>query len=310
MRNIYFVIPWLLFTATAAFAQVQIYGAAAVDPDVSTPYTLIDPNLDNSAPVNWTISSDAVILSHAMVNCTIKANRQFPTTCGIDLTANYSIIDANNNSVPASLTLTIERYAFMTGPQTVNAGQQYSYLVCDPCNNSFASTYSWSSTIGEANSSAVISWHLNPASILWPAALPTSALAAGIIGHVRCTVSSSGGSSSTADYPVKVTLPGQGAIIGQHSTPHYSNAPLTYTTAPLLGTPTNCTYQWVPPPGWSGSSTTNTITVTPNGTSAGIISVREYMSSVLVAPASTLTITLGPAPDIKKQAEKVQPNHS
>lgn len=49
-----------------------------------------------------------------------------------------------------------------------------------------------------------------------------------------------------------------------------ATAPLTYTV-PAVACATG--YQWTIPSGWTGSSTTNSITVTPNGSSVGNISV-------------------------------------
>jgi len=47
--------------------------------------------------------------------------------------------------------------------------------------------------------------------------------------------------------------------------------PVTVSVAPVAGA---TSYTWTKPSGWSGSSTSNSITLTPNGTTGGTISVK------------------------------------
>lgn len=52
------------------------------------------------------------------------------------------------------------------------------------------------------------------------------------------------------------------------------NSPITVSVNPVAGAES---YTWTKPSGWSGTSTTNSITLTPNGTSAGAVSVRANL---------------------------------
>lgn len=287
---------WL---ALAATGSAQITGPADVDPNINATYQFYDSLCDFNQPVNWTVAGAATIVTQSATTCTIKPNNLYPTNCGISLAVNYSLA----NGHPDSASLSIGRYAFMTGPTTVYAGQSYTYTACDPCHNPFFTGYSWSATQGEANASAVISWHYNGVTVQWPAAVPSSALATGIIGRVRCTVSGSGYSAMTADYPVKVTLPGTG-ITGPHAL--HLHMPVTYHAYAMPGTPTNCGYQWTLPPGWTGASTTNTIVVRPNILGSATLKVRQYMSSAVFSSDSTMGVLVVPMPDIKIISKKVE----
>lgn len=60
-------------------------------------------------------------------------------------------------------------------------------------------------------------------------------------------------------------------------------APITVSVNPVAGAQS---YTWTKPSGWSGTSTTNSITLTPNGTSAGTVSVRANLCSTQTNPVS------------------------
>jgi hypothetical protein len=78
-------------------------------------------------------------------------------------------------------------------------------------------------------------------------------------------------------------------------------APITFNVPTI---PCATAYSWTIPAGWSGSSTTNSITLTPNGTSAGTLTVQIPLSTGLTINKSlvinfvnqvpTPTITAGP----------------
>ncbi|MEB2783797.1 T9SS type A sorting domain-containing protein [Algoriphagus persicinus] len=59
--------------------------------------------------------------------------------------------------------------------------------------------------------------------------------------------------------------------------------PITVTVASVPGAQS---YTWTKPNGWSGSSTTNTITLTPNGLNAGTVSVRANLCATQTNPLS------------------------
>lgn len=66
--------------------------------------------------------------------------------------------------------------------------------------------------------------------------------------------------------------------------------PITFTVPLVTGA---TSYIWEKPSGWSGSSITNTITLTPSGTSAGDITVRAK-SGPYTSPPQTRSLTLEP----------------
>jgi len=67
-------------------------------------------------------------------------------------------------------------------------------------------------------------------------------------------------------------------------------SPFTVTVASVAGAQS---YTWTIPSGWSGTSTTNSITLTPNGLNAGTVSVRANICNIQTAPLSkTINIQL------------------
>lgn len=50
-----------------------------------------------------------------------------------------------------------------------------------------------------------------------------------------------------------------------------NRTPITYSISPVTGA---TSYVWTKPSGWTGSSTSNSITLTPNGTNGGIVTVK------------------------------------
>lgn len=68
-----------------------------------------------------------------------------------------------------------------------------------------------------------------------------------------------------------------------------NTTPITVTVTPVPGA---TSYTWTKPSGWGGTSTTNSITLTPNGTGAGNVTVRANLCSSQTAVLSS-TITLG-----------------
>ncbi len=70
-----------------------------------------------------------------------------------------------------------------------------------------------------------------------------------------------------------------------------STAPIVYTVSVPAGGP--YTYSWNIPAGWSGSSTSNTITVTPNGTNVGTVSCT-ICSCTSCCTTNTRTVGFNP----------------
>jgi hypothetical protein len=111
-------------------------------------------------------------------------------------------------------------------------------------------------------------------------------------------IATSGGhqptSGSTTDgFLVKIrdcALPGQPGTITGPTTVCEGNA-TTYSISAVTGA---TTYQWILPPGWTGTSNGTSITVTPNGTS-GTIRVKAGVTCGM-GEARSLAINILPAP--------------
>lgn len=65
-------------------------------------------------------------------------------------------------------------------------------------------------------------------------------------------------------------------------------SPITVSVNPVLGA---TSYSWTKPSGWAGTSNTNSITLTPNGTNGGTIEVRANICGTQTAPLPR-TVTL------------------
>lgn len=84
------------------------------------------------------------------------------------------------------------------------------------------------------------------------------------------------------------------AINGPESIACGSKSPVTYSVANLSG----ATYTWKIPSGWSGSSTSNTITVTPDGSSVGDVEVTATLTcdGTAVKPSAKKSVSLNSIP--------------
>lgn len=86
------------------------------------------------------------------------------------------------------------------------------------------------------------------------------------------------------------TLQQPGLISGPDQLNCSDTTPRTYSVNPVAGAES---YTWTIPSGWSGSSTTTSITVTPNGLNGGTITVKANGCSIQSSPASKpVTINL------------------
>jgi hypothetical protein len=285
----------LLQLALSGKGFATITGTTTVDPFQTYTYNFYPAYSDciTGTPY-WTVSAGATIMSQSAYSCTILTDNSNPTTCGIVVTVEYDYFYCSDATTQyhSSEDINLTRYAFMTGPQTVYPGDMLTYTVQDPCNNPFTCTYDWSGTTGSANHSSLVSWHLNGASVQWPTVIPSSTISSGIIGYVNCYKSCDFGGYGvpTYPYPVYMRLHQPGPIAGQSSVGDCDFGPLTYSVAPVVGA---TYYLWTIPSGWTGSSTTNTIAVTPNGLNAGTISVRAYAASGSPVNSIVRSLTIG-----------------
>lgn len=102
--------------------------------------------------------------------------------------------------------------------------------------------------------------------------------------NTSCTSAPSNWSSLT----ISRTLPTPSAITGASSVTCGSSGTLTYSISSVTGAES---YEWTIPSGWTGTSTTNSISVTPNNINAGTISVKaKACNGTALSSASTLSI--------------------
>jgi hypothetical protein len=107
-------------------------------------------------------------------------------------------------------------------------------------------------------------------------------------GNISVIANNSCGSSAARTYAVSpVTVPSQpGTISGSASV--CAGSSITYSVSGVSGA---TSYSWILPSGWSGSSTSNSITVTA-GTTGGTISVTAS-NGCGTSAARTLAVTIG-----------------
>lgn len=116
----------------------------------------------------------------------------------------------------------------------------------------------------------------------------TGAISASAYFRINTICTASTNSSASAPYYVIVGAPQPSTITGS---PSFCPGDVsTYSVTNVTGT----TYAWTLPSGWSGSSTSNSISVTP-GTTAGSISVTATSSCGTSIPR-TLAVAAGSAP--------------
>ncbi len=161
--------------------------------------------------------------------------------------------------------------AFITGTTTTcpNAVDNYTAATVTG-----ATSYTWSLPAGWTGNSTTNA---------------ITAVAGSTSGFVVITANNSCGSSSPQSIAVTVTTPTQpGAISG--STSACSGSSQTYSVAAVSGA---SSFTWTLPSGWSGSSTTNSITVTA-GSLPGTITVKANNSCGSSA-AQSLAVSIGNA---------------
>lgn len=94
-------------------------------------------------------------------------------------------------------------------------------------------------------------------------------------------------------FPVSRTIATPTAIAGNDGLDYVvcgDTDPITFSVSAVAGA---TSYTWTKPSGWSGSSTINSITLTPNGTSAGDITVKANSGPYTSSP-QTRSLTVEP----------------
>jgi len=192
-------------------------------------------------------------------------------------TVSVIAINSCGNSTPRTLTVTGNtapgQAGNMTGNSSVCQGSSQTYSVSAV---SGATSYTWTLPAGWSGSSTTNSITATPGAIG---------------GTVSVAASNSCGTSSPRTMTVSVsTLPAQpGSISGGASV--CSGTSQTYSVSSVSGA---TSYTWTLPAGWSGSSTSNSITAT-TGANGGTVSVTAN-NSCGSGNARTLTVSINATP--------------
>lgn len=244
-----------------------ITGSTTVCSGTTNTYTIAA--VSGATSYTWTLPSGATGTS-----TTNTINVTFGTTSGnISVTANSSC----GNSAPSSLAITVN-----TVP-TAATSISGSVNVCPSSTNAYtalgatgATSYVWTVPAGWSGTSTTSS---------------ISAIAGTSGGTISVVANNTCGSSSTTTLSITVnSVPATpGTISG--STSICSGTTNVYSVATIAGA---TSYTWTLPAGWSGTSTTNSISATA-GTSGGTISVvaNNVCGS---SGTATLAVTVNTAP--------------
>jgi len=241
-------------SATVCQGSSQTYSVTAVSGATSYLWTI---------PGGWsgTSTSNSITVNAGATGGSISVIAQ--NSCG--------------NSTAASLTLTVSTTPAQPGAISGNT------TVCPSSSNTYsvsavsgATSYTWTLPGGWSGTSTTNS-------------INTTAGANG--GPISVTAVNSCGASTSSTLAITVSgsLPQPGAISGPASfCPGSSN---TYSITAISGA---TSYTWTLPSGWSGTSTTNSITTTASA-NGGTIQVT-YTNSCGTSPAQTLSVVAGTAP--------------
>ncbi len=145
-------------------------------------------------------------------------------------------------------------------------------------------TYQWESSSSASGPWSAVTGGTGATSLNYT----TDALTASTYFRLAVTCTNTSLVSYTSDFFVPVGTSQPGNITGPAFCP---GDPETYSVPNVSGT----TYAWTLPSGWSGTSTTNSIVVTP-GTTAGVISVTATSSCGATSIAQTFTPVASVAP--------------
>jgi len=196
------------------------------------------------------------------------------TTGGtISVKANNSCGSGNSKTLSVTVITTPSQPGTITGNTPVCQGSSQTYSIVAV---SGATTYTWTLPSGWTGSSTTNSITVTPSSFS---------------GNISVTANNSCGSSSAQSLAVTATaLPAQpGTLSG--STTICQGSSQTYSIVAVSGA---TSYTWTLPSGWTGSSTTNSIT-TNAGTTGGTISVKANNSCGSGSP-QTLAVTINSVP--------------
>ena len=227
---------------------IYVYSVAAVPGATSYTWTL---------PTGWTGASSTNSISATPTNSAVGGN--------ITVKATNGSCSSTPQTLAVTVTITPVQPGSISGPTTVCSGVSYVYSI-SPVPG--ATNYTWTLPSGWAGASTTNS-------ITATSSTTSGSISVTANNDTTCT-------SSPQTLAVNVTTtPGNAGPITGSATP-CTGVPTTYSIAPVANA---TSYLWNLPSGWTGTSTTNSITVTPSATS-GTISVTSFNGSCSSTPAS------------------------
>ncbi|HEY0109452.1 MAG TPA: kelch repeat-containing protein, partial [Fibrella sp.] len=245
-----------------------INGSTAVCSGVSQTYSTAP--VSGATSYNWTLPAGWVGTSNT--------NSIFVTPMAAGGTISVTAMNTCGTSTPRTLAVTSAAApgsaASINGPVSVCPGIAQIYSVTPV---SSATTYTWTLPSGWGGTSTTASISATPNSSS---------------GNITVTANNSCGSSLVTTLAVNAitTSTAPGAISGPSVV--CAGVSQSYTVTAVPGT---TSYTWTLPAGWSGTSTTNTITAT-TAAGTGTVSVTSTNACGQVSTASTLAVTAGSAP--------------
>jgi len=229
----------------------QTYSITAVSGATSYVWTL---------PSGWSGSSTGTSITVTTGNAGGNVSVLSVNNCGVSNTT---------RTLAVTVSVTPSQPGTITGTTSVCLGSSQTYHISAV---SGATSYTWTLPSGWSGTSTTTS---------------ITTIVGASNGNISVTANNGCGTSiaSTLAVAVNASVPSQpGSISGSTSVCQGSSQ--TYSVSPVAGA---ISYTWTKPSGWTGTSTTNSITVTVNGTSGNItvVGVNSCGSSI----AQTLAVT-------------------
>jgi hypothetical protein len=255
-----------VFVKGGAYLGGSMTGSTTVCQGTSTSYSVSPSagaiNYVWTLPSGWTGTSSTnsitVVPGATSGTVSVIAYNNCGPSSAIDLSVTVNPLPA----VPTAI----------SGPSVLCTGSASTYSITAVGG---ATSYTWSFPSGWTGASTTTS---------------VSATASSTSGDVSVTANNSCGSSAAQTLSVTTSAPAQPTgIIGSASVCEVSSN--TYSVSPVSGA---SSYTWTLPSGWTGSSTTNSITSTSNSTSGNISVIATNTCGSSASQTLALNVNLKP----------------
>lgn len=245
----------------------SISGNATVCSSSTTTYTV--PVVANATSYNWTLpggwsgtsTTNSIIVTVGTTGGTISVTAS--NGCGTSAASSTNVTVNTSPAMPGVI----------SGNAAVCAGTSQTYSIVAVTG---ATNYTWTLPAGWVGSSITTS---------------ITSSSAGSSGNILVTANNAQCSSPAQTLAVVVNTPPATPVVINGNATVCSSANETYTVAAVTGA---TSYNWTLPSGWSGTSTTNSISATV-GTTGGLISVSAT-NSCGTSATQTFAVTVNVVP--------------